>query len=530
MKRKLTLLLLGLAPCLLSAQSPVGVYGPMNVSSGGNLLSQGTVTVNANSSQGTGVIYNKGTITLQKGVSFYSNDASSAVLLNDYDNGGTVQLTASAGEVSLHKLFLPGGWYYISLPFNVKLSDLKDAQGNTVPYDSFRVRYYDAQNRASNGSTSGASANWKSYTAADYATVSLNANQGYIVMVNPSFTQGLEVTFPATVDAKLNALYSGNKSIAMNNPKGASLLEDQGWNYLGNPHTANFNMSNTTTGYPATVYYWSTAISNYDFADLEAESLTVRSFTPVFMQAAGEGQSFLFKNTGLTLSAANPGLRSTTSSFSFFKLGLNGTGSYSDACNISLGDSYTGDFRIMEDGVKMFSPVEEAAQLWSVSNDGKALCVNKLSEKGTSIIPLGVSLGIEDDYTISLKSNPGDFEQVMLIDKETSSSTDLLTDSYTFHSGVFSSTDRFYISISRVPTGIDRVSSDGKVLIYAQDGMLKVDNIAAGDNISVYDVSGRMVFSGYSTAESYSASVSVKGVLLVKVSGTSNASAKIIVR
>ena len=165
-------------------------------------------------------------------------ETTNTVSLNEVrmaDYGGATASIIANGNLKAEKMFIDlnveaGRWYFISLPFRVKVS-------NIAAPGLYAIRYYDGAVRASNGN-----GGWKNHTG-DY----LLPKQGYILQCNAG---GL---FTLAVEKEDLDFTGGDRqdvlaSYASENTQNAS------WNFLGNPHSSYFDIDDT--GYEAPITVW----------------------------------------------------------------------------------------------------------------------------------------------------------------------------------------------------------------------------------------------------------------------------------
>lgn len=121
-------------------------------------------------------------------------------------------------------------WYFISLPYRVKTSNIT-APGNYV------IRYYDGNERASRGG-----GGWKDYTG-----TYLQPKQGYIIQCD---NYG---TLTMLVEKGDMDFSGGTRQDALANYASSS-AQNASWNFLGNPHSSYFDIDDT--GYEAPITIW----------------------------------------------------------------------------------------------------------------------------------------------------------------------------------------------------------------------------------------------------------------------------------
>lgn len=165
-------------------------------------------------------------------------ETTNTVNLNEIhmaDNGTSAASIIANGNLKAETLFIElevkaNKWYFISLPFRVKASNVQ-APGQYV------IRYYDGQERATNGK-----GGWKNYTE-----TYLQPKQGYILQCN---TDG---TITMTVEQGDLDFSGGDRQNALTSYVSEN-TQNSSWNYLGNPHSSYFDIDDT--GYDAPITVW----------------------------------------------------------------------------------------------------------------------------------------------------------------------------------------------------------------------------------------------------------------------------------
>lgn len=164
---------------------------------------------------------------------------------------------------------------------------------------------------------------------------------------------------------------------------------------------------------------------------------------------------------------------------------------YSDRARVVLNESAKQDYEIERDASKFMSSNAAVPQIYVIDN-GVHYAIDE-RPLGTGEYALGVRIGKEGSYTISMRPIDSDYE-VVLVDKETDTDTNLNEDSYTFSSDVRTLNDRFAIKVSpkNVQSSIENMGSD-RVGFSVNGNKLVVDCNA---EISLYSVDGRLIYDG----------------------------------
>ena len=205
-----------------------------------------------------------------------SSDAFARILVNN-------DATSIEGEYK-HNYYVKGKyWFFVSLPFDFKVSDVTaDTEGT-----KFVFRYYDGASRAANG----ASGNWKNYT--DDAVIT--AGTGFIVQASADCW----LTFTALDNESKQFVVSNEefvKALAANPSEKAS---NAGWNLVGNPWQCWYNIHALNFTAPITTYdVYNKKYNAYSIID---DDYAIEPNEAFFVQCPENINSISFPETGRQL-------------------------------------------------------------------------------------------------------------------------------------------------------------------------------------------------------------------------------------
>lgn len=387
------------------------------------------------------------------------------------------------------KIQLPTNqWSFISLPYDVNVSNIVVPEGIM-----WVVRKYNGSNRAAmSGDT------WENVTSGQI----LNAGEGYIVhCVNGNSdswrTDYVEFEFPAINNSNKNNLFSYNDEVKTLNDYPAEFSHNRGWNLIGNPYPS--YMSSQCVDFPAPITVWNG--DGYTAYSLVDDDYVLRPNEAFFVQCPVNANQIKFYKDGRThnyMSSSSNSYysraRAQSSNRSIFNLTLSDE-NYSDRTRIVLNEAASYDYDIETDASKFMSNNEIVPQIYVIDN-GINYAINE-RPLGTGDFSLGVKIGKEGNYKISLNAKNSDYD-VLLIDKVTNETTNLTTESYSFESKATTLNDRFIIkvnakggqsSIEDVLTDTVGFSVSGNKLSVEQNTM-----------ISIYSIDGKLIFNGVADA------------------------------
>ncbi|MFP4468895.1 MAG: T9SS type A sorting domain-containing protein [Bacteroidales bacterium] len=152
------------------------------------------------------------------------------------------------------------------------------------------------------------------------------------------------------------------------------------------------------------------------------------------------------------------------------------------------------------DASKMFSFNPDMPQIYSSTADGRMVAINSLPEIHEElVIPVGVRLPSEGEYTISLSEELGAFSSspVYLVDHEAEKEV-LLSEAglYTFNvqnATEDSGANRFELRFGDAPTDTDIPEEETGMKAWAVDHALYLETSHPQTEVTVYDIQGRQM-------------------------------------
>jgi len=366
-------------------------------------------------------------------------------------------------------------WYFLSLPFNVKVSDIVPSGSATALR---AIRYYDGANRAANGATG----SWKNFAEDDI----IPAGTGFIF-------QSSEMGYwnvPAQEDATKQYLTSNNVFATALEANAADNTADAGWNLVGNPYQSWYNIHKLNFTAPITVYennkYAAYSVIDDDYAIAPNQAFFVQcpdGVTSISFPLGGRQMTSTIESQ----SGAKPHGAQQAESRRIVDLTLTANGD-SDRTRIVVNEEASTDYEMNLDASKFMSDVANVSQLYSISGDGTRYAINERPQADGKV-SLGFVAGEGGCFSFSLTRNT--LGTVTLIDNEQGVSVDLSQQDYDFTADAGTYDNRFELRIGGGETnGIETINSgDGGVK--AIDGGLSLGTAA-----EVYNVGGAKVAEG----------------------------------
>ncbi len=430
--------------------------------------------VTANVQSGTswevaGSIENNGTITVENTASLIQTAAA------DSNSGsGTFQIIRNSGTV------VDNTYYnYWSSPLSDAAIDEVFSSSNTNDFYTY---------------TSGA---WSS------ASGSMSSGIGYAT------TSDINASYPTSFDRTFSGSDLNNSTVTVNSLSGSYVL-------LGNPYPSgvsatDFATANTNVG---TFYFWdhNTSQTVYgtnvpsDYASYISGSggtaASTGSTTPTGNIASCQG-FFVELLSGSSVTFENNQRVSTNDQFftpgveerSRFWLNVTNDNEDFNQLLVCLSDNATDGFDRLFDGKKLKGNPNIAFYSKLNGEDYAIQGISKPAVNDVKVIPLGVDVGVVAQYTISLDSLnnwPEDYH-LILVDKATNTTTNLLQTDYTFtvnQTGTIS--DRFYINVSKGTATTDATTT-GSETDDEGDATTGVDDIDNNlENVKVYQAQNQL--------------------------------------
>ena len=368
----------------------------------------------------------------------YVNESNPGRLLNTCENMSADQVTTKF-SVDANK------WYFFTPMHDVTVADIQVSNNA-----SYVFRYYDAQNRATNG----ASGSWKNVD-----TDKLLAGQGYIFHCNTACT----ITFPADADGQLQLFRTDDvsRTLAVNE---ATTTANRSWNYVGNPYPCYYDIYYMDFTAPITVWTGST-YKAYSVAD---DELVLRPMQSFFVQKPDAVDEIVFHKEGrqVTTSIAHGAAARATqkSSRYLFNIGISSNNELNesaeaDVTRVVINDEASMGYEIVRDAAKFMSFETGVPQIFTLDADGNSYAINERPlENG--LVRLAYYAGQDGFYTIRALRVDG---EVTLYDAELNKTVDITSEGYTFQSDATSGVNNSRFTLTFKMSGATSISEELRV-------------------------------------------------------------------
>lgn len=403
------------------------------------------------------------------------------------------------------------GLYWISFPFDVKLSDVF---GFGTYGTHWIIMEYDGAERAQKGYWADSEGFWKYVWPSQRSTYELKAGKGYVLALdldlmkdnNSSFwsnnIEQVELFFPSAKEVEniestnvtttvashlctIDRTNSGGTDINKNRTKA-----DSHWNIIGIPSYANYgstlkdgsgniitwNTEPYTNDLPF-LYEWSTVDNSY--AVQSGTTYPFKSMHAYMVQYAGDLYWSLASATPPSIVARSTYVEKPESVEMRLELQQNEMKVDQTFVKLSNDENASANFAFDEDLCKEFNA--NKANIYTIVENYLPVAGNTMPmSEQTTVIPVGVRIAADGDYTFAIPDGTEGIG-VTLIDNETGIRTSLTALEYTINLSAGDYADRFVLEISpisQISTDVESISDEGleirgarKIMI---DGLLYI--------------------------------------------------------
>ena len=367
----------------------------------------------------------------------------------------------TADEVTV-KMWLPQEkWNFISLPFDVNVSDIAYPDGTL-----WVIRKYNGANRAEmSGDT------WQNMTNGQ----TLNAGEGYILHCvnedendNDSRSNYICFTFKAINNSKKNNIFTSADVEQPLNVYTSEFAHNRSWNLVGNPYPSFFNSQDIEHEGVITVWngdgYTAYSLVDDDYYLRPNEAFFVQCpINKSSMKFKAEGRSHEYTNNSSDYDRARVARQMVKSETnrSLYNIALSNE-KHTDKARLVLNEKAKLDYELNCDASKFMSSNASVPQIYIIEN-GQRMSIDErpLSD---GLVELGVYCGTTDEYTISLTTTDSNNGSLILVDKETGTETDLAHNAYHFKATAGTNNNRFILRIGNNTTGIQQIEDKKEVM------------------------------------------------------------------
>lgn len=366
-------------------------------------------------------------------------------------------------------------WYFFSLPYDIKISDIIHGADNT----QFAIRYYDGANRAANGATG----SWKNYSQDDV----IPAGTGFIFQTNKDTWNG----FYALAGASKQNIVANTEFTKTLEVNATENTANKGWNLVGNPYQCYYN--NHALNFTGPITVWNAQSRTYTAYSLVDDDYAIRPNEAFFVQCpSAELNTISFPLQGRQLTATiesqNAAKARTVTEQTRQLIDIQiYDAQFSDQTRIVLNEQAKCDYELDCDASKFLSADAESAQIYTLGTDGTEYAINERpAADGT--VQLGLYATKAGQYTLTMPRC--DAGAVILTDNYANQTVDLAQQDYAFTTQAGIDEGRFTLQFAGVASAIADIAQQ-PVRIFGTDGGI---NLAGwSGTVQVYALDGRLL-------------------------------------
>lgn len=437
-------------------------------------------------------------------------------------------------------------WYPFALPYDCKISDIKEQCGidlGTYGVD-WGIKYYDGEKRQQDGNSMTTFGEVSKYWTMMSADATLKAYTGYIIglfyadenlMRSVYFTPTGASNYVENADAKTTQVTNWPHNLTAD-------ARHHGWNFVGSPYISLFGSGSGNEGIYNTSLQMGYTMRDGTQADVEhvyvsipdggntntytqalASATTLKPFSAYFVQAVDPDDSQSHQ-LDLTYSKSNRSLpsriaaaESTTDEPILAELTVTGAdATTTDNAGVWMSNRYSTDYEIGYDLYKMYA---ESTKPQLYTTDAAGLRMAYLAVPDQANIPVGLYVPAAGTYTLSLNEGVSRLAQAQAVYLLYNGAVvaDLMSDSYTINATQKGTVSGYALSIRRAPnttTAIDNAEAPHAVFV---DGQIVVSHLPADAMVRVYDVLGHLCYNAKATESAVEVPAAVRGVYTIVV-------------
>lgn len=358
-------------------------------------------------------------------------------------------------------------WTFVSMPFDVKVSDITTdlCEGTT----NWVIRKYDGQARAA-GETD---KTWVRLTADD----EIKAGEGFIIQssryLNDYWQSYSGFCMKAVNNGNKNNMFQTTDITVSLAEYPSAFTHNRSWNFIGNPYPSYYDTRFMQFQAPITV--WDMYNGTYKAYSPADDAYILCPGEAFFVQRPVSEGEIIFGKEGrqTTRDVRTIEGAQVRAEFANLRTIVNLTltdGQLTDQTRIVLNDLASTNYELDKDASKFMSSDAAAPQLYTTYNGTDYAINERPVAEGT--VSMSMRIGSSGTHSIAL-ANPVVGYDVILEDKSTGTSVNLAESEYTFKANAGLYPGRFVVRFVNEATGIE--IAEGKAL----------------NNEPVYDLSGR---------------------------------------
>ena len=370
-----------------------------------------------------------------------------------------------ADDVSIDVATHNDRWMFLTMPFDVKISQIEDLVENA----NWVIRRYDGQKRANGEMTD----TWIKAGNDDL----LKAGEGFIFQssryIGSSSQSWSSFRMKAINNTNKNNIFRTTDVTVALNTYESEFAHNRSWNLIGNPYPCYYDTRFMDFEAPITV--WNMRNNTYQAYSPSDDSYILCPGEAFFVQRPVDNGNIVFSKEGRQ---TNRNVRTIEASRrvsydsprTIINLSLS-DGNNTDRTRIVLNDNATLQYEMNKDASKFKSADVTVPQLFTTT-EGVDYAINERPLADEQVC-LSVYIGTEGLYTIALTNEVNGYN-VVLEDKAANKFVDLTADGeYTFSAEAGTYTSRFVLHFDNETTGIEDVRSNANddAAVYSVEGV-----------------------------------------------------------
>ena len=380
-----------------------------------------------------------------------------------------------ADSVVLKQSIYRDRWHFITLPFNVNVSDI-DVSEDTY----WALRSYNGEARAAGLMNN----TWTNLRKGD----KMEAGQGYILQLTKEGTEKNSwLTFKAVNDTRKNDIFTARDVTRALEEHQAEFAHNRSWNLTGNPYPSFYDTR--YIGIDGTIVVWNgNGYSAYSLAD---DNYVLMPFEAFFIQKPLNAETITFSREGRQHTHEAIGRPASRRNSNPERRILNFTltdGEQTDNSRVVINKQASMGYEQEKDAPKFMETRPQSVQLFSIES-GVQYAINE-RPLDNGLVTFSVFVPKEGEYRFHLD---GDDAHVSVFDTQTNTVWAMTEGDYVFTVAAGWHDARLIVSLNGDATAVQLVKAydDGEMQV--ANGRLSF-HFAKAKSIKVFGIDGRMLF------------------------------------
>lgn len=390
-------------------------------------------------------------------------------------------------------------WHFMSLPFNVNVSDIE------TPNDTYwAIRRYDGGARAAGHTDE----TWKNLREGNQ----MKAGQGFIIqLTKEGEDKSSSLTFKAINDEKKNNIFTTDDVDIPMEEYPSEFAHNSSWNLVGNPYPSFFDTRCIEQN--GTIIVWNG--NGYSAYSLTDDNYILMPFEAFFIQKPLNADALTFSKNGRQHSyevlprAAGSRQSKALQNRRILNFTIS-DGNAIERSRVVINEQSSLGYESDKDAPKFMEDKPQSVQLFSVES-GVQYSINERPMSDGQIV-FSIYAPTDGEYRFSIDDDTSD---IVVMDAETGSVWNLNDGEYVFTATEGQHNARLVLSLTGDATAISQVKAydDGEIKV--SGGQLSFSFMSI-KHVKVFSLDGRMLFNDVTNRADIKVS---DGVYLVNIDG-----------